>query len=142
MLVSMPERVIEANVGGSWDPNIDDGVLAVSEDGPARLLLRPHPDDSDRRRVELVWNDAVAARMEPPNDEARAGHRLYGYGLDRIIWVGEVQGSLLIDELERRNRVHPRHDANRFAALRHWVVPLKGSTVEVIAEALDLRRTA
>lgn len=80
--------------------------------------------------------------MEPPNDEAIAGHRLYDAGLRQIRWIGEVIGSSLIAEIEHGNRSHPRHDPLRYAQLRHWIVPLKECTVEVVAETLSWHREA
>jgi hypothetical protein len=138
--VRVTERVVDADFGVVWDPNTEHGVLVASEAGEAWLRLRARLDDTDQRRVVFVWHGASAARMEPPNDEAIAGHRLYGAGLSGVRWVGEVLESSLIADLERRNRVHPRHDPRRFDGLRHWVVMLKGSVVEVVAETCEVTR--
>jgi hypothetical protein len=54
--------------------------------------------------------------------------------------VGEVLAGALIGDLEHRNRVHSRHGPERYAALRHRIVPLKGSVVEVIAESCEVHR--
>jgi hypothetical protein len=78
--------------------------------------------------------------MEPPNDEAISGHRLYDASLSRVLWAGEVENSALIAECERRNRVHPMHDAKRFAEYRHWIVRLKEDTVEVVARSVEVAR--
>jgi hypothetical protein len=78
--------------------------------------------------------------MEPPNDEAIEGHRLYYVGLREVRWIGEVLESSLIADLEQRNRVHHRHDPQRFVGLRHWVVRLKGSVVEVVARSCEVVR--
>jgi hypothetical protein len=80
--------------------------------------------------------------MEPPNDEAISGHRLYRVGLREARWVGEVHESELIAELEQRSRVHERHDAARFGDYRHWIVRLKECTVEVVARELVVERVA
>jgi hypothetical protein len=80
--------------------------------------------------------------MEPPNDEARHGHRLWDAGLCDVLWFGEVSDSALIADLERRNRVHSHHDPRRFDGLRHWIVPLKGSVVEVVARECEVQRIA
>jgi hypothetical protein len=76
--------------------------------------------------------------MGAPNDEARHGHRLRD--LAYIRWIGEVLDSALIAELEVANRVHRGHDPRRYESLRHWVVPLKECTVEVVAQALEVQR--
>jgi hypothetical protein len=138
--VMVRENVIETDLGVRWEPNVEHATLAMKEDGDAQLDLNPHFDDPDQSRVVLVWSDAIAARMEPPNDEARSGHRLYEAGFRGIIWIGEVRDSHLIAELERRNRVHDRHDPRQYSDLRHWIVPLKGSTVEVVASTCAVTR--
>jgi hypothetical protein len=78
--------------------------------------------------------------MEPPNDEAISNHRLYDVGLRNVQWLGEVRESDLIADLERRNRAHPHHSAERYTELRHWVALLKECTVEVVARSLRVER--
>ena len=137
---SVVEHVVQADLGVRWDPNTEHGVVIAQDGGPTRLRLRAHMDDADQRIVELLWNDAVATQMEPPNDEAISGHRLYASGLSEIHWAGEVNDSALIADLERRNRVHDRHNPARYADLRHWVIRLKGCVVEVVARTCEVRR--
>ena len=55
-------------------------------------------------------------------------------------WSGEVLESSWIERLERQNRVHPRHDPARFSTLRHFILPLKEDTVEVVARQVTVRR--
>ena len=77
-----------------------------------------------------------------PNDEALSGHPLYHLGL-RAYGNFEVLGSPWARELERRNRVHPRHDASRFEALRHFVFTFHDRMFECLALSvtkLDLIR--
>jgi hypothetical protein len=65
----------------------------AADEGETRLTLRAHPDDPDQRSVGLVWNGCLATRMEPPNDEAISGHRLYDLGMKEC--VVEVVGRSL-----------------------------------------------
>jgi len=134
------ERVVAIDIGVEWEPSVPAARLVAADDGEARLSLRPHADDEDRRHVELVWAGAVVARMEPPNDEAIDGHRLYAAGLEDVWWIGEVHESQLIADLVRRNEVHERHSPDLFAGLRHWILPLKECVVEVVAESLTVER--
>ena len=78
--------------------------------------------------------------MKPPNDEDIGGHRLYDVGLSDVLWLGEVSGSELIADLERRGRVLPQHSAERYSDLRHWVAPLKECVVEVVGRSLRVER--
>jgi hypothetical protein len=136
----MSERVVAVDVGVVWEPNVPNAVLVADDDGGARLWLSARWDDPDQRAVVLAWNGARLARMEPPNDDARRGHRLYEHGLADDLWLGEVFESSLVAQLETVNRVHPFHDPGRWLRLRHWVVPLKGCTVEVVADSVEVER--
>jgi hypothetical protein len=78
--------------------------------------------------------------MGNPNDEALNGHPLYEKGLREIDWIGLVQDSELVASLERQNSVHPFHDPEWFANMRHHVLPLKETTVEVVAATLSIVR--
>ena len=134
------ERVIPLELGVVWDPNAPEAALVSNDVGPSLLMLRPRADDTDQRRIALVWEGARAAVMQPPNDEAISGHRLYNKGLKGVLWAAEVLDSEWISDLERRNRVHSLHDPQRFSELRHFVLLLKECTVEVVAPAVVVRR--
>jgi hypothetical protein len=67
-----------------------------------------------------------------PNDEALGAHPLAKYGL-KFYDVFEVSHSPLIDELKKRNSVHPRHSDALFAKDRHWVFTFQDETLEVIS---------
>jgi hypothetical protein len=67
-----------------------------------------------------------------PNDEALSGHALFTRGLKPYA-AFEVKQSDWIASLERMNRVHPFHDPERFADLRHFVLTLHDTTFECVA---------
>ena len=90
----------------------------------------------------MRWRHVRHALLGSPNDEARIGHRLWDKGLSEVRWIGEVLDSELIAMLERQNSVHPSHNPARFASLRHFVIPLKEDTAEVIAEEFSIGRIA
>ena len=136
----MAERVEIYDVDVVWDSNAPEARLLTGDLGEVVLALNAHSNDADERCVVLRWSGSRTASMGAPNDEALQGHRLYGQGLERIRWIGVVRDSLLIAELERRNRVHDRHDPSRYAALTHFIIPLKESTVEVVARDLRIDR--
>jgi hypothetical protein len=104
------------------------------------LALNAHSADEDQRALTLAWSGAHSATMSDPNDEAISGHRLYRAGLAEVQWAGVVRGSELIADLEARNRLHPGHDARRYADPRHYVLPLKECVVEVVATHLTVSR--
>ena len=136
----MTERVVPLPAGVCWEPSAPDAVLIITDAGLAALALRPHPDDTSDDCVVLVWSGTQEAVMGAPNDEALPGHRLYQRGLDGLMWAGVVEHSERIARLEQAGRIHPRHNAERFSRLRHYILPLKEGTVEVIAEAITVQR--
>lgn len=86
--------------------------------------------------VALVRFEACRAfSLGPPNDEAFEGHRLARHGLHPY-GAFEVHRSSWIGQLEKMNRVHPRHDASRFDILRHFIFTFHDSTFECAAEDL------
>jgi hypothetical protein len=67
-----------------------------------------------------------------PNDEALGGHPLYSRGLNHYS-VHEVLNSSLIQMLERRNSVHPRHDRESYLRdKRHYVFTFQDSILECV----------
>jgi hypothetical protein len=136
----MAERVVELPVGVVWNPNAPDAVLVVHDLGSTVLSLRPRGDDPDQRWVVLRWPQSRAAVMEPPNDEAISGHRLYQHGLKGILWAAEVLDSQWIARLEEQNRVHPYHSPGLFSDLRHFLIQTKARVVEVVAPSLEVLR--
>ncbi len=83
------------------------GRAALSTGRRVRLSSRR------RRRLErlrLVWSGCVASVMQPPNDAAISGHRLYARGLRAVLGAGEVLEGQSIAELEQQHQVHPRQD--------------------------------
>lgn len=125
------ERVVAFPIGVRWSPNAPDAIL-VCADRRACLAVEPHDDDQDERMVVLVWDRCMAAKMSPPNDEARHRHRLYDKGLGDVLWVGEVIAS------EWHAALAPMvYDA---ASIRHFVVVLKEGCVEALAVDLRVER--
>ena len=131
LIAGPSERVTDLAVGVEWDPN-GPYVLITGGYG-AVLALIAYTDDPNQHCVVLRWKYAIAVALEPPNDEAITGHRLYDRGLSEIVSAGEVLQSAWVADLERRNRVHPSHDAERYAGDRHYIFPLKESVAEVVS---------
>lgn len=138
-LTEKDEHVISLDIGATWEPNVPNEVL-VQVGGRATLVLDPHFDDSDQRLVAIDFYRCMAAYLGPPNDEARFGHPLWNAGLREVLWVGEILHSSWIARLEMSNRVHPEHTRERFAQLRHLILPLKSNTLEVVARGVAARR--
>jgi hypothetical protein len=136
----MTERVEPALAGIRWEPNSPAAVLVVTDTGLAALALSPHPADTDDNCVVFVWSGVQETVTGASNDEVLPGHRLYESGLGELTWAGVVEHSERIACLEQGNRVHPQHDAERFSRLRHYILPLKEGTVEVVAETVTVQR--
>jgi hypothetical protein len=131
----MPEFVLPLDVMVRWEPSDPHAVLLADDAGRTVLALDPHPDDGDRRCVVLTWQGSRSAAMSGPSEYAVAGHRLWDRGLRDVAWVGVVQGSRLVSDIE----AGPAH-REPFRSLAHHVVLLDNCTVEVVAELLVVTR--
>ena len=130
------EHVQELDLDVTWNGDAPCAVLVSSDVGRTALQLRPGLNDPDRRDIILAWESCASATMGPPNDEALLSHRLYGKGLEDVVWMGEVMNSRYVIRLETMNSGHPHHDPGRYEGLRHFILPLKECTVEVVADGL------
>lgn len=91
--------------------------------------------DSDDRG-KLNFKSVLQFTFGYPNEEAISGHRYYKLGLVPFKFV-EVQGSEIIENIIKANRVHPRHNDELFKAYRHFVFPFHDTTLEVIAKLYE-----
>lgn len=69
----------------------------------------------------------------PPDDESLHGHPLHSRGLEPY-GAFVVNDSSWIRSLEQMNRVHARHDPQRYDQRRHFILTFHDSTFECIAE--------
>jgi hypothetical protein len=88
-------------------------------------------------RVALRFEGPRAHYFGSPNDEALSGHPLNGRGLGPY-GAYEVLASSWIRSLERMNRVHPRHNAARYAELRHFIFTFHDKTFECVAKGMSV----
>jgi hypothetical protein len=89
----------------------------------------------------MTANDAIAIIKFPlvsifkfgaPNDEALGGHPLSSNGL-KFYSVHRVENSPWIDELEKQNSVHHRHDKQRFLKDKiHYIFAFQDSCLECV----------
>jgi hypothetical protein len=68
-----------------------------------------------------------------PNDEAFSGYPLADRGL-MPYGAYRIERSSWVRRLERMNRVHENHRAERFDRLTHFVLTFHDSTFECVAE--------
>ncbi len=89
----------------------------------------------------VTWSPCRVAVLGPPNDEAITGHRLWERGLRDIepYSAAEVLNSAWIASHERANRVHRRHNPQRYASLRHYVLLFHDSTFECLVEGYTVQ---
>ena len=127
----MDERVVPVLPGVEWEPNEPRAVLVQDDRGRACLALAAHFADPDDRCVVFVWTGCHRVVMGSPNDEALDRHRLYGTGLQELLWTGEVEGSSWIEELAAMAARPPA---------KHYVVPTKEAVIEVVADDIAVLR--
>ena len=87
--------------------------------------------------VVLTFPLSTELKAGGPNDEALDGHSLYRFGL-RPYSIHRIESSPWLHELERRNSVHPRHDAKQFLRDKvHYLFAFKEETVECVVTEHD-----
>lgn len=95
------------------------------------LVLRYNTQDD--AVVIITFPMAYVFTFGAPNDEALGGHPLGKNGL-QFYSVHRVDESSWIQELARRNSIHPRHDQSRFLAEKvHYIFTFQDQTLECIA---------
>ena len=118
-----PAAVERAIVLDHWPQPAVVAEPRLCADGSALLL-----------RYRTVDNKIVVVRFPlctyvifgAQNDEAIGGHPLYSRGL-KLYSVHEIASSSLIEMLERRNSVHPRHDRESYLHnKKHYVFTFPG----------------
>jgi len=95
-------------------------------------------DSSEELAATVTFERPSVHTFGPPNDEAFAGHRLASKGLQPY-GAFEVQHSQWIQQLERMNSVHPRHDAKRYVqGKRHFILTFHDKTLECVAHGYSV----
>ena len=113
-----------------WEPNAPRACLLSTDEGLVVLALVAHFDDLDQRTVVLRWDDSVASVMSVINDEGLWAHRLYSAGLDRLLWLGVVDGS-----------DWGIGDRASQPSVQHFIAALKECVVEVLAPDVTVARS-
>lgn len=146
--VDTKDRVIEVDAPQS-SVGAPLPVVVASESGLLLAYLAevsdPEWDGTSVRVVDAQANEPVvrvdfdspkAHFFGPPNDEAFSGHPLAARGLHPY-GVFRIEQSSWIRKLERMNRVHPHHNAERFDELLHFVFAFHDSTFECLARGFN-----
>lgn len=135
---SVPERAVVIEVDDlAWDAGAPAPVLMASEGRTLFAFDARLADEYYRRVAEFVGCTSV--RFGFPNDEALAGHPLYGNGLS-FYAAHEVIDSRWLEELRAVERHHPEAAPMPFADARHYLLTFHDSTLEAIAR--DIRVVA
>jgi hypothetical protein len=127
-------RVIE----GAPVPDTVQSPLLTWSDGRELVLSFPAAPISGEGDVEVCFRIVLTFSIGWPNEEVIQAHRLWQYGLQRYR-IQEVFNSELIDELDRRNSLHPRHEPGSYRRrFRHFIIPFHDETFECIAREMKL----
>jgi hypothetical protein len=129
-VVSSGARTIVVYLAREPDPNWDGSYANVVD--PAA----PSPESI----VMATFEECLIYKFGAPNDEALAGHRLYGRGLTPY-GAHTVERSRWIREQERINSVHPQHRPGWEAQYRHYLLAFHDETFECIARSHSVQAT-
>lgn len=119
-------------------------VCHADEPGPhwdGTYVTVVSPDDTHPSLFVVIelWGCAEI-RFGGPNDEAIAGHPLYGKGLAGYR-AHEVINSAWIEDAIRVNSVHPYHSDAPFQGLHHYALLFHDEMLEALADGIEARLT-
>ena len=130
------DRVVEIGDLPPSDAGAPEPIVIANEHRVLLAYRTADQGESSSERWAIVEPKGCRAHFfGPPNDEALHGHPLYDRGLTPYS-VFKVRESSWIRLMEKRNRVHDRHDPSRYAKLSHFVFTFHDSTFECVAESL------
>lgn len=98
------------------------------------------PDTTNEPSIIVKFDCVTAHYFGMPNDEAISGHHLYPLGLKPYSYY-EVINSSWRDELEKMNRVHPRHKKAHYDDAKHFIFTFHDTTLEVLARTFSAEIT-
>jgi hypothetical protein len=127
-LISNGSRAFVVCYASQPDPNWDGTYVTV---------VSPS-DTHESRFVVIELTRCHDVRLGGPNDEALAGHPLYGRGLEGYR-AHEVHNSDWIEHVIAVNSVHPQHSAAMFDRLRHFVLLFHDEMLEALATGIEAR---
>lgn len=127
-LISNGSRAFAVCLASQPDPNWDGTYVTVVSPADAHPSLFV---------VIEMWG-CQEIRFGGPNDEAIAGHPLYGKGLHGYR-AHEVRNSAWIGEAIRVNSVHPHHSDTPFRQLHHYALLFHDEMLEALADGIGSR---
>lgn len=110
------------------DPNWDGTSVQVVGENSADQIV-----------AAIRFHRPYAHFFGPPNEEIIDGHPLTKFGL-RPFDAVEVMGSPWIEDLCKRNRVHPHHSDKMFKKYHHYILTFHDTTFEVIADGYQIEK--
>jgi hypothetical protein len=97
-------------------------------------------DSAEGPFAQIVFDGCASIRFGAPNDEALAGHPLYGRGLDGY-QAHIVHNSTWLDEHISINASHEHHTDASWRALTHYFLVFHDETFEALAHTVDASLT-
>ena len=89
--------------------------------------------NKDEGIVTIQFNRFAQFKFGSPNDEAIDGHPYYPLGLEAYS-IQKVTDSDWIEELKKRNAVHPYHKDEHFSRYQHFIFFFHDTCFEIVAE--------
>jgi hypothetical protein len=131
----MDELVIVSNIYPKPDSYPNPNVFSNEH-----LLILTYGIDVNKY-VIIIFSLVYKYKFGSPNDESLNSHPLYSKGL-QFYEVHEVINSSWIDELEKMNSVHPKHNKELFLEdLKHLIFTFHDSTFECVITENNIFKT-
>jgi|SRR5215203_780731 len=136
----MEERVVKLDLGYVPEAAVS-GAFLIQDEYRAFLTFNAMKVENDAYDavgtavVELIR--CSTTKFGYPNDEALAGHPLYGKGLEAYE-IFEVLDSNWIAQQREQNRVNFPDPPRKIPTLRHFVFTFHDSTFECLADDIKV----
>ena len=134
------DRVIELDLPWQMTPGADCPVVLQSNGVAVVVAYASHSSGHEGESVVLTFDRCTASRFGYPNDEALAGHPLYGRGLT-FYAIHEVLNSAWLTAVQAQNRV-AFPNSTWAADRRHFIVTMHDDTFECLAASVTGRYSA
>lgn len=117
----------------TWDIGAPLPTLLQSDEKAFLFFLLP---GADEQVGKVQFEGLSATYFGLPNDETFEGHSLYGSGFEPYRAM-RVFNSPWLQQLEKMNSVHRRHDPSRFTSKQHYIFPFHDTTFECVARSFS-----
>lgn len=120
----------------AWDVGAPLPTLLQSDNQTFLFFLLA---DESEQVGQIEFERCSSTSFGSSGDETFAGHPLYGSGFEPYRAM-RVINSPWIEQLQKIDSVHPRHNPDAYGTAKHFIFPFHDTTFECVARAFKTSR--